>query len=152
MITEENLQKAKQAIQEFFDKTGFNIEVNVLPLNDKTIPVKINTEDPKVLIGQNGQTLADVQHLLKTIVSHNITDQFYIDLDINNYKEKKMVYIKESAREWANDVALTKKEKALDPMPSFERRVIHMELANRSDVKTESIGQGVDRYIVIKPC
>lgn len=152
MITEENLQKAKQTIQEFFDKTGFGIEINILPLSDKTIPIRINTEDPKVLIGQNGQTLADIQHLLKTIVSHNIADQFYIDLDINNYKEKKMTYIKESAREWADDVALTKKEKTLEPMPSFERRVIHMELANRSDIKTESIGQGVDRYIVIRPC
>ncbi len=152
MITEENLQKAKETIKEFFDKTGFDIEVSILPLNDKTIPVRINTEDPKVLIGQNGQTLADVQHLLKTMVSHNIADQFYIDLDINNYKEKKMTYIRESVREWANDVALTRKEKVLDPMPSFERRVVHMELANRSDIQTESAGQGIDRHIIIRPC
>ena len=152
MITEDNLQKAKQTIKEFFDKTGFDIEVKILPLNDKTIPIRIDTEDPKVLIGQNGQTLADVQHLLKIILSHNIVDQFYIDLDINNYKEKKMAYIRESAREWADDVALTRKEKALDPMPSYERRIIHMELADRNDIRTESVGTGVDRCIVIKPC
>jgi len=150
-MTEENLSQIKETIREFFKKTGFDMELNILPLNENTIPVTIKTEDPKVLIGQNGQTLADIQHLLKTILSHKIDAPFYIDLDINDYKKKKMEYIKESAREWANDVALNKTNKELPPMPSFERRVIHMELANRSDVQTESAGQGPDRHIIIKP-
>lgn len=151
MITEDNLQEIKQTIEEFFEKTGFDIEIEVLSLDDRTIPIKINTDDPKVLIGQNGQTLTDVQHLLKAVLSHKISEQFYIDLDINNYKEKKTIYIKENAREWANEVSLHREEKILSPMPSYERRVIHMELANRSDVRTESAGQGIDRHVVIRP-
>ena len=127
------------------------MELEIQPLNDKTIPIKIKIDEPKILIGQNGQTLADIQHLLKAILSQKITEQFYVDLDINNYKEKKITYIKESAREWANDVALSGKEKTLPPMPSFERRVIHMELADRSDIITESDGRGADRFIIIKP-
>jgi len=151
MISEKNLQEAKQVIREFFDKTGFDLDLEILTLNDKTIPVKIKIDEPKTLIGQNGQTLADIQHLLKAILSQKITEQFYVDLDINNYKEKKITYIKESAREWANDVALSGKEKTLSPMPAFERRVIHLELADRSDVVTESAGRGIERYIIIKP-
>lgn len=150
-MIEDNLQEIKQTIREFFEKTGFDIEMKILSLNDKTIPIKINTDDPKVLIGQNGQTLTDIQHLLKAVLSHKISEQFYIDLDINNYKEKKIAYIKESAREWADEVSLNKEEKTLSPMPSYERRVIHMELADRSDVRTESAGQGIDRYIIIRP-
>jgi len=120
-------------------------------LQDKTIPIKIKTEEPRVLIGQNGQTLADIQHLLKAILSHQIPEHFYLDLDINDYKKKKIEYLKQTAKELADDVSLTKKEKMLDPMPSFERRIIHLELADRKDVKTESIGQGVERRIVIRP-
>jgi len=147
-----NLQEVRDIIKRFFEKTGFETEVQILELKEKTIPVKIKTEDPKVLIGQNGQTLAEIQHLLKAMLSHQIPEQFYLDLDINEYKEKKIEYLKETARDLADTVSLTKKEKILSPMPAYERRIIHLELSNRPDIKTESIGQGIERRITIKPC
>ena len=150
MIGQDNLNNIKKIVNEFFEKTSFEVKTEILNLQDKTIPIKIKTEEPRVLIGQNGQTLADIQHLLKAILSHQITEQFYLDLDINDYKKKKIEYLKQTAKELADDVSLTKKEKMLDPMPSFERRVIHLELANRNDVKTESIGEGMDRRVVIR--
>ena len=150
-MNQDNLQQIKMIIDEFFKKTSFEVETEVLNWQDKTIPIKIKTEDPKVLIGQNGQTLADIQHLLKAILSHQIPEQFYIDLDINDYKKKKIEYLKETAREIADDVALNRKDRMLDPMPAFERRIIHLELADRKDVKTESIGEGIERRIVIQP-
>jgi spoIIIJ-associated protein len=152
MIDQNNLQQIKELINQFFEKTGFETEVQILDLNDKTIPVKIKTEDPKILIGQNGQTLTEIQHLLKVILSHKITEQLYIDLDINEYKEKKIEFLKETAKELADTVCLTKREKILSPMPSYERRIIHMELANNPNIKTESVGEGLDRRIVIRPC
>ena len=151
MIGQDNLNNIKKIVNEFFEKTSFEVKTEILNLQDKTIPIKIKTEEPRVLIGQNGQTLADIQHLLKAILSHQITEQFYLDLDINDYKKKKIEYLKQTAKELADDVSLTKKEKMLDPMPSFERRIIHLELADRKDVKTESIGQGIERRIVIRP-
>ncbi|MBU3942612.1 hypothetical protein KKA24_01360 [Patescibacteria group bacterium] len=151
MINQEVLKEAEDIIRKFFNMSGFDLELKILPLEEKTIPVKIIVDDPKTLIGQNGQTLADMQHLLKAILSHKIAEQFYIDLDINNYKEKKISYLKESAREWANEVALSGQEKVLSPMPNFERRIVHLELINRSDVVTESAGYGPDRCVVIKP-
>ncbi len=150
-MIEQNFQQTKEAIKDFFEKAGFAVEVDITSGEEKTIFVGITTENPKVLIGQNGQTLADIQHLLKILASRKTDDQLYIDLDINNYKKKKMAYIRESVREWANDVALNGTSKELPPMPSFERRVVHMELAGRSDVITESAGQGNDRHVIIKP-
>ena len=70
---------------------------------------------------------------------------------MNHYKEKKIKYLRELARSIANEVSLSKKEMALEPMPAYERRVIHMELAGRSDVTTESIGEEPERKVVIKP-
>jgi len=150
-MNEEILKSAEDLIRKFFEMTGFDLNLKILPPKEKTILVKIIIDEPKILIGQNGQTLADIQHLLKAILSHKISEQFYIDLDINNYKEKKTSYLRESAREWANEVALSGQKKVLSPMPGFERRIIHLELADRSDVITESAGYGPDRCIIIKP-
>ena len=56
------------------------------------------------------------------------------------------------ARSAADEVAITKKEKTLAPMPAYERRIIHLEIINnRSDVITESLGEGAERKVTIKP-
>jgi len=151
MIKEKELDQFKKIIQDFFEKTGFIVEVKILPIEDKTISVKVRTEEPKILIGQNGQTLTDIQRLLKVLLSRQIQEQFYIDLDINDYKKKKIEYLKETARNAAEEVALTKKEKVLAPMPAYERRVIHLELAERENITTQSIGREPERRVVIRP-
>jgi len=147
-----NVEEIKKTIKEFFKKTTFEVEVYVFEFQDATLPVKIKTPEPKILIGQNGQTLNEIQHLLKAILRRKISENFYIDLDINDYKKKKIEYLKETARSLADEVALTKKEKTLEPMPAYERRIVHLELSGRKDVKTESLGEEPERRIIIKPC
>jgi len=152
-MTKENLEKLKKIIQEFFEKTSFEVELEILKPEDETIPVKIKTEEPKILIGQNGQTLIEIQRLLKAILRRRFPEeQFYIDLDINDYKKKKAEYLRETARFLADEVVLTKKEKTLEPMPAYERRIIHLELADRKDIITQSIGEEPERRVAIRPC
>ena len=158
MISQEQLEEIKKTVKEFFEKATLEVEIEFLPLNDLTLPINLKTEDPQILIGQGGQTLSELQHLLKAILRRKIAakgepkkENFYIDLDINDYKKKKLDYLKETARSLADEVVLTKKEKILPAMPAYERRIIHLELASRSDVTTESIGKEPDRQIVIRP-
>ncbi len=151
MITKESLEEIKKISREFFEKTSLEIEVEILSLEDKTIPIKLKVEEPKLLIGQNGQTLNEIQHLLKTILKRKIPGDFYINLDVNDYKRKKIEYLKETAKSLADEVALTKKEKILAPMPAYERRIIHLELADRTDITTESVGQEPERRVVVRP-
>lgn len=151
MISQENLEIIKKTTEEFFKKATFEVEINFGPQKNLTLPINLKTEEPQILIGEGGKTLLEIQHLLKAILKRKIKGNFYIDLDINNYKEKKIEYLKELARNLADEVALTKKEKILSPMPAYERRIIHLELAGRSDITTESIGQEPERRIVIRP-
>lgn len=130
---------------------GFEVEVDVQNLDDKTLPINIRTEDPKILIGERGQTLSEIQHLLKVIIIKKIKFPLFINLDINDYKKKKYQYLRELASTIADEVALKKIEKVLSPMPAAERRIIHLELAGRNDVVTESIGEYSERRIAIKP-
>ena len=105
----------------------------------------------KILIGENGQTLVEIQRLLKTILRREIGQAFYVDLDINSYKKKKVEYLKQLARSAADEVALNKKEKILVSMPAYERRIIHLELADRSNITTESTGEEPERKVAIRP-
>ena len=151
MISEVQLEEIKKIIKEFFEKTTFEVEIDFSPQEDLTLPINLKTENPQILIGEGGQTLFDIQHLLKAILRRKIEENFYIDLDINDYKKRKIEYLKEIARTVADEVSLTKKEKILSPMPAYERRIIHLELAGRQDINTESIGQEPERRIVIRP-
>ena len=151
MISQENLETIKKTTKEFFGKTTFEVEIEFSPQKDETVPINLKTDDPQILIGEGGQTLVEIQHLLKVILKRKISEPFYIDLDINDYKKKKIEYLKELARSVADEVALTKKEEQLAPMPAYARRIIHLELAGRQDVTTESLGREPERRVVIKP-
>jgi len=162
MITQNNLQKIRQVVEEFFRKTTFEVEIESLSQNESTLSIGLKTAEPQILIGEGGQTLFEIQHILRVILRRKIVEQdelglekqgesFYLDLDINNYKRKKAEYLRELARNAADDVSLTKKERVLSSMSAYERRIIHMELADRSDITTESSGEEPERKIIITP-
>ena len=151
MFNKENLEKAQKIVKEFFQKMAVEGEIEILPPKDETLIINLKIEDPQILIGEKGQTLFETQHLLKAILKREISENFYVDLDINDYKKKKIEYLKEMARSIADEVSLTKKERVLSPMPAYERRIIHLEIAERKDVTTESIGQEPERRVVIRP-
>ena len=151
MLNPQDLEIIKKEAKKFFEKMSFDVEIEFLPQKELTLPINLKSDQPQILIGEGGQTLAEIQHLLKAILKRKIEENFYIDLDINNYKKKKIEYLKDLAQSVADEVALTKREKQLPPMLAYERRIIHLELAERSDVTTESLGREPERRVVIKP-
>ena len=154
MALPNNLEKIKKEIEEFFKKMTFEAEIQSLSKECPTLTLSLKVEEPQILIGEKGETLFEIQHLLKLILRRkiNIEEAFYVDLDISDYKKKKIAYLKEMARALAEEVVLIKKEKILPPMSSYERRIIHLELANMPNVTTESMGQEPERKVVISPC
>jgi len=152
-----DIQKTKEIAEQFFKEAGFLVVIENKDAfeqeegKDFFISLEIKSEEPKILIGQNGQTLFEIQHLLRNIVRKRIRKNIFLDIDINNYKKKKKEYLKEIALSSADEVFLTKKEKVLPPMSAYERRILHLTLSQRNDVKTESIGEGDERRVVIKP-
>ena len=153
-MTPENLEKIKEVILEFFRKTGLEIEkVEIKESQDPAVSVNLKVEEPQSLIGERGQTLAEIQRLLKIILQKKAApgELFYINLDINDYKKNKEEYLRELAASAADEVSITKREKQLFPMSAFERRIVHVELASRSDIETESAGHEPERKVIIKP-
>jgi predicted RNA-binding protein Jag len=90
-----------------------------------------------------------LNHILQMIAKKNDTRGIF--LDVNNYRQERETLIAELARAAAKKAITTKQEVSLPAMNGYERRIVHVELAVHPDVKTESIGEGKSRYIVIKP-
>ncbi len=155
MLNKSDINEIKNKAEEFFEKmtiAASGIDADFSSTGDKdVVNLNVKLEEPQILIGQGGQTLSETQRLLKTILNKKLQKIFYLNLDINDYKKKKVEYLKGLAKDLADEVAMTKEEKVLLPMPAYERRIIHAELAQRTDIATESQGEGIDRHIVIKP-
>jgi spoIIIJ-associated protein len=156
-MNKEIVSHIKKEAQNLFEKLEVveDIQVEFVEHQEEgdltpTVTVGVRVEDPKMLIGERGQTLFDIQHVLKLILRKKITEPFYLSLDINEYKKSKEEYLQDLAQSTADEVTLLKKEKELPPMAAAERRVVHMALAKRSDIISESVGQGSDRRIVVK--
>lgn len=77
-------------------------------------------------------------------------DEGPIMVDVNNFRREREKFVLELARAGAKKAALTKSDVVLPPMNAYERRLVHTELAIRPDIKTESVGQGSSRQVVIK--
>lgn len=107
--------------------------------------------DARFLIGRNGQNLEALEHLLRLVHAHSCRDQGLLMLDINDYRKTKALHAVELARGAATRVRNNQKAEALLPMSGYERRMVHMELASYPDIVTESIGEGSNRRVVIKP-
>ncbi len=148
MLCQNNLIKIKKQVEKFFQKITYNPRIEISSEKD-TILINVQMQNPQILIGEGGQTLLEIQHLLRIILIKEMKEVFYIDLDINDYKKKKNQHLKEIARTIADEVALTKGEKYLPSMPAYERRIVHLEIAKRQDVSTKSIGREPERRILI---
>ncbi|HUZ92369.1 MAG TPA: R3H domain-containing nucleic acid-binding protein [Candidatus Paceibacterota bacterium] len=90
-----------------------------------------------------------VNHLIQMIAKKNGAQATF--LDINNYRQEREHLIAELARAAAKKVTQTKEKVSLPSMNSYERRLVHVELAVHPEVTTESAGEGKERYVIVKP-
>lgn len=128
----------------------FNIEVRTIG-QELEIHYVIDSSENPLLIGTKGHTLEALQTLIKNLIGSYTKDYIVVTLDIGSYRANRIHQLEILATKTAKSVAKTKIAVKLDPMNSFERRVIHEKLSDWRDVYTESEGEGEERAIVIKP-
>ncbi len=143
----------KEYIKEFLNdlakkmNTSFNIEVTE---KDGIISVIIITDDSSVLIGKEGRTLNAIQTILRQSLRKYGNFDIKVNLDISGYKLKREKNIEREVRKIAREVLKTKIEAKLDPMNSYERRIVHTIIASYDGLSTQSEGEAPNRYVVIK--
>lgn len=113
--------------------------------------VNIITPHARLLIGPGGEAIFAIEYLLKRMLEKNGAERPQFFLDVNGYRMHRIELLKEEIRHVAKRVRLYHKELVLKPMSPFERRIIHMALAEYPDIITESTGEGERRRVVVKP-
>ena len=129
---------------------GYQIEARSVN-GEEQIHYIIDSYENSLLIGVKGRTLEALQILLRNLISTYSKDHIVTTLDIGGYKSNRARQLEILATKTAKDVSKTKVAVKLQPMTSFERRIIHEKLSEWRDVYTESEGEGEERAIVIKP-
>lgn len=127
-----------------FTSTDDNGELTSIGLN-------IEGEDLGILIGRRGQTMVSLQYIVRLIMAHKMQVQLPIVLDVEGYKQRRCEGLRILANRLADEVKTRKTPFTMEPMSAFERRIIHITLADHPDVITESIGIGESRKVVITP-
>ncbi|MFS8652216.1 MAG: RNA-binding cell elongation regulator Jag/EloR [Caldibacillus sp.] len=144
------IEEAKKFIIDVCKQMGMDVEVET-EIEGRQIYMNIITEKTGLLIGKRGRTLNALQTLTQ-LVLNKYSDQFLIViLDAENYRDRREKKLRQLAQRLADKVSREKREIQLEPMPSYERRIIHTELADHEHVRTYSIGQDPNRHIVIAP-
>lgn len=152
-------KKIKKIIESAAEETtrlmGFDCKVSADEVSSEDgtdIVCNIKTDSgSNFLIGQNGDNLYALQHLVRLIVRKKTDERVKFILDVNSYKKEKNESIVHLAKDMAKKAVEEGKAVALRPMSAYERRLVHMELSENEDIMTESIGEGEERKIVIKP-
>ena len=111
----------------------------------------IEGEELGILIGRRGQTLACLQYMVRLIVAHKLEAPVLIVIDVNGYKQRRYQSLRALAERMAEGVAASGEPFTLEPMPAYERRIIHVALADHPDVTTQSTGIADARKVVILP-
>ncbi|MGB0387290.1 MAG: RNA-binding cell elongation regulator Jag/EloR [Ardenticatenaceae bacterium] len=119
--------------------------------DDASLSLNIIGDDLGLLIGRGGETLRNLQYLVRLIIVRKIGKWTNVIVDVEGYKQRRENMVRQLARRVANRVTTTSRPVQMDPMNSYERRIVHLELSKIKGIKTKSTGQGEERRVGVYP-
>ncbi len=144
--------KIKNIIENLFTHFDCTLESCEFDHDGDTLWCSIKTPDSRFVIGKNGETLKSFNHLVKKIVEKDLGEEEMhgLMIDVNDYQKKRIESLRATAHMLAERAKYFKSSVEVDPMPAYERRIIHTYIENIPDVTSESSGTGPERRVVIK--
>jgi len=128
---------------------GFEVKIEA-KIRDEILNVTLYSDNNNLLIGKDGKNMAALGTIIRQALFNELGFFYKFNLDVGEYKLKQQKNLERMAYRIARDVAKSKVEATLDPMNSYERRIIHNALTNDKFVYTESVGEEPNRCVVIK--
>jgi spoIIIJ-associated protein len=151
------MEEIKKIIEDIFKSIGFKKpEIDIKKDNTSkekeiiNINISLSSKEADYFIKNSSEGLSALQHVLRVIFSRKGFNESFLILDINGYRESRKNELVDVAIEAAKKVRRIKKAITLEPMSAFERRIIHLKLAESPDIVTESIGEEPERKVVVR--
>jgi spoIIIJ-associated protein len=130
------------------DETA-NVQYEIQEQKEQSFLFTIKGDKVALIIGKRGNTLNALQFLVQTFVNRHSKQLIHVVVDAENYRLKRKESLEILAKKTAQTVMKTKKAISLEPMPSFERKIIHHILTDMPNITTKSVGQDPYRQLVI---
>lgn len=146
----ENKKSIEKIVKALFDKVGINEPFEV-DESDEMISVIVNATEPGLIIGHHGDTLDSLQLVLSLMVAKELGEFKRLTLEVGDYKKNRSDYLKTLAEQTKEKVLSEQREIYLPNLKPWERREVHMHLAEDEEVYSESVGEGKERTLVVKP-
>ena len=148
---------ARSILEDLLHHLGYSAEIQVRlaePATDEemvTLVLDIQTAGADTLIGPRGETLAALQHILRLLVNRRMGQMVNLVVDVQGYKQRREQNLRRLAERMATQAVRSGRTVYLEPMPPYERRIIHLALRDHPDVTTQSVGEGNRRRVTIIP-
>jgi spoIIIJ-associated protein len=150
-LVREAAEISRDMLQHVIEAMGNSAKVVVKSVEDRQVVLDIVGGSTGLLIGKHGQTLNALQYLIGVATNKRLGGQVRIILDAEGYRQRREQALRQHALYLAEKVKRTGQEAVLDPLEAFERRIVHLALAEDPDVYTYSEGEEPERRVVISP-
>ncbi|MFD3450510.1 RNA-binding cell elongation regulator Jag/EloR [Microbacteriaceae bacterium 4G12] len=149
-VKKDPIKESEAYLRNIIQAMDVDVEVTTI-VKGRDIYFALSGQQVALLIGKRGSTLNALQYLTQLVANRNTNQYINVIVDAENYREKRKGILEALARRLAKQAVNTKKNVVLEPMPSFERKIIHQSLANHPHISTSSQGAEPHRHVVISP-
>lgn len=132
-------------------KIPATVEIRENHGEESNVTLDVSGDELGVLIGRRGDSLTSLQYIVNLIVSRKLKLNARVTVDVERYRERRYDALRNLALRMGDEAKSSGRSISLEPMPSNERRIVHLALRDSSDVTTQSVGQGESRKVVILP-
>ena len=143
-------EKIEVFLKGLLEKMGSDAVPHAQKEGDNTYHVELVGSDLGYLIGRRGDTLDAIQHLANYTVNRGVEGHIRINVDAEEYRQKREESLRRYARKKAQQVLKARRRTTLDPMNAYERHVIHAALQDMDNITTHSTGTEPNRRVVIE--
>lgn len=148
---EEAIQYAKKYLEDLLSFFGLNTDVYATTEDEEVIELNVpSTHLNGFIIGQQGETMRALQFLVSSALRSNHYAHTRVNVDVADYKKARANQVADRAEDWIKKVQESGESMELHPMNAADRRIVH-KVAGEAGLTTESVGDGRDRHIILKP-
>jgi len=148
---EDSIQFAKKYLEDLLSFFGLNTDVHASSEDGEVIELNVpSTQLNGFLIGQRGETVRALQFIVSNALKNNGYEITRVNVDVADYKKQRADRLAETAEEWVKQVRASGNPYEVHSMNAADRRVVH-KVAADAGLLSESVGEGRDRHIVLKP-
>src|SRR5699024_2884194 len=149
-IAKNQIEETEKFIKEITQQMNIDIDLKTTVHNNH-VTFEVSGEKIALLIGKRGQTLNALQYLIQLVINKHGKQFYRVTLDAEGYRERRRETLQSLAKKMAQKAKRLNRKVALEPMPPYERKIIHTALQADDDITTYSDGVEPHRHIVIKP-